>query len=577
MPYDVIHHPDLDLDRSIGWLAVSWIESLCLHGNGDVIGQPIGQLTNEYANFIVMIYALDAEGRMLHHHMMLSRGKGQAKSEIAALVALFDALGPSRFDHFAEKGEVYVCPATGFTHHFEEGEPVGRPVNTPIVQCVATEESQAGEVYETCRFNCAEGPLAAMFPDKSMVGKTRIEIPGGGSIKAITASGDSKDGGKATLCILDETHLWHTKELHNTYGTLTRNLVKRRGSAGTFALETTTMFAQGQNSVAEQTYGLVKNIKSGKFKGVVRQLFSHRYSDITPEELSDVDKVREALIESYAETLAWNDLESMVEQVMDPRSDITASFRYWFNSAITSEDAWLTSWEFLACGPDAFNDDKEDKNYFPTPDPIQKGDVITLGFDGSRRRVKGVTDATALVACRVRDGVVFPIGIWEQPPDYHGEEGWEVPIDVVQSAMKYAFSQYRVVALYCDPALWQESVRVWESRWGATLKVKASTQHPCEYWMIGGMAKRTVQTIDRCEEAILQRELKHFDDPILTSHVLNARRKESTAGRQLGKETPNSIKKIDGAIAMILAWQARLDAVSKGLATQKKRTAYRLR
>ena len=180
------------------------------------------------------------------------------------------------------------------------------------------------------------------------------------------------------------------------------------------------------------------------------------------------------------------------------------------------------------------------------------------------------------MAVRVRDGVAFPIQIWEQPPGYHGKDGWEAPVADVEERIKWAFRTYRVVGFYCDPAHWESLVSSWEARWGPSLKVKASASSPCSWWM-GAVPKRTVKAIDDLEHAILNRELKHFGDPVLVSHIINCRRKESTAGRQLAKETPNSPRKIDGAVALILAWQARLDAVSKGLATTKKRTAYRLR
>lgn len=580
MPHEIFTNSDLDMNRSLGWLAVDWIEQLCVRGNGDVIGQQVKKLIDDYVRFIVMIYAISEEGKLLHTSGFLSRSKGWGKSEIAAYVGLFDALGPSRFDHYATRGEKYVCPyGTGYEYYYQEGEPVGKHMNTPIVQCVATEEGQAGEVYSTIHLNCSDGPLAAAFPNKNDVGLTRINIPGGGFIKPISAKGDSKDGGKTTLALLDETHLWKTNELQNLYKTIDRNLQKRRGTAGTFMLETSTMFAEGEDSVAEQAYNAIQTIREGKFKGRIRQLFDHRYGAIEPDDLSDPDKVRTALVEAYDEALEWNDLESMVDQVMDLRSgaDVTATYRYWFNDKFAVEAAWIAPWEWAAVGPAGVNADESDENYLPMPPDIKPGDVITLGFDGSRKRNKGVTDATAIIACRVSDGVVFPIGIWEQPPNWHGEDGWEVPVADVMARFRYAFKTYKVVALYADPAYWQESIRALEAKYGPSLQVKASSQHPCEYWMTGGVAKRTVATIDRTEEAILQRELRHFDDPVLTSHVLNCRRKETNAGRQLGKDTPNSARKIDGAIAMILAWQARLDAVSKGLATHKKRTAYRLR
>ncbi|MFD0034842.1 hypothetical protein ACFVJK_42855 [Streptomyces sp. NPDC127172] len=46
---------------------------------------------------------------------------------------------------------------------------------------------------------------------------------------------------------------------------------------------------------------------------------------------------------------------------------------------------------------------------------VQPGDRIVLGFDGSRKRARGVTDATALFGYRLSDGHLFTIGVWEQP------------------------------------------------------------------------------------------------------------------------------------------------------------------
>ena len=51
-------------------------------------------------------------------------------------------------------------------------------------------------------------------------------------------------------------------------------------------------------------------------------------------------------------------------------------------------------------------------------DRIVPGERITIGFDGAR-----TGDATALVACRVSDGLLQPLGVWEDS----GEPGWEVP------------------------------------------------------------------------------------------------------------------------------------------------------
>ncbi|MEV0759535.1 hypothetical protein [Nocardia sp. NPDC050435] len=567
MPHDVVHHPEHDRDRSLGWLCVAWLEFFAVHGPGDVGGDPCAPIIDEYCAFLVDLYAQDETGRRLYDHAFLSRSKGCAKSEIASFVGLFEGLGPCRFAGWAEGGEIYRDPwGAGFEYVYAPGEPMGQTLKNPEIRCVATEEGQAGLVYDTILLNCTEGPLAVAMRRRDDAGLTRILIPGGGRILPISASSASKDGGKETVVLFDETHLYNRPELRQVYKTLTRNLRKRRKSAQTFALETSTMYAPGEDSVAEQTYELVKDAVAGKLRKHPRQLFDHRWGDIRPDELDDEAKVRAALIDAYGDAAEWNDIDGLIEAIADPRNDVVSSFRYWFNCATSAENAWLAKYEWDACGPEVLE--------FP---PIRPRDVIVLGFDGSRRRRRGVTDASALIGCRVSDGVVFPLKVWEQPPGVFAE-GWEVPEHDVHAAVRQAFAEYRVVGFYADPARWESVVAGWEARYGPGLQVKSTGPHPIEWWMTGERALKSVKALEEFENAVLDQQLRHTGDATLTAHVLNARRRITTKGVQIAKEHPDSPNKIDAAVASVLAWQCRLDAVAKGIGLpRKRRVAARLR
>ena len=50
---------------------------------------------------------------------------------------------------------------------------------------------------------------------------------------------------------------------------------------------------------------------------------------------------------------------------------------------------------------------------------------------------------------------------------------------------------------------------------------------------------------------------KHDGSSVLGRHVVNARRRPNRHGISIGKEAPKSPRKIDGAVAMIIARQAR--------------------
>jgi hypothetical protein len=122
-----------------------------------------------------------------------------------------------------------------------------------------------------------------------------------------------------------------------------------------------------------------------------------------------------------------------------------------------------------------------------------------------------------------------------------------------------------VVGFYCDPAKWESYVASWEAAYNSRLKVKATRDHPMEWWMTGGRSAMVVRTLEQFHSAVLDGEMTHDGSSTLTRHILNARRRVSRSGIQIAKEHPDSHRKIDAAVAAVLAWQARLDAVAAGV------------
>ncbi len=542
-----------DRTRSLGWIAIWWIETFCVHGPGDVQGEHV-DLDEEFAAFILDIYALDGNGRRLYDSAFISRAKGRAKSELAGFITLFEAMGPARFDGWAEGGETYE--RDGYTYTYQAGEPLGKLVTAPVIRCLATEEGQAGNTYDNVHYNLTEGPLANGLP-RDAAGLTRIFLPGGGEIIPSTASNSSKDGGKETFVVFDETHLYTTRELKRMYDTVRRNLAKRK-AAEPWSLETSTMYLPGEKSVAEETHDLAKLIREGKAR-MERLLFDHREAD--PDiDLADEDQVRAGIKETYGPFAEVMDVERILAEFYDPRNDPQDSRRYYFNQPTSSKDAFISSPEWMACSASK---------------TVSKGDEITLGFDGSRKRTRGLTDATALIGCRVSDGHLFEIRIWEQPEGPAGE-GWEVPITEVDYEVRQAFENYKVVGMFADPAKWESYVAQWEADFGKKLKVKSSQAHPIEWWMTGNRSYLVVRALEQFQNAVIDKELTH-SGLALTRHVLNARRRLGRSGVSIAKEHPESPNKIDAAVAAVLAYQARLQALSKGEATKTTFVPRRIR
>ncbi|KAK1548369.1 hypothetical protein Q3G72_008320 [Acer saccharum] len=551
--------------NGLGALAVAWVEFFCVHGPGDILGTPLDPdldgalpLDDEFAGFIMDCYAVNTEGRRLYTSAFLSRAKGRAKSELAAFIVLFEALGPCRVARgafgeplIAQGGEIFE--AGGFVWEYAVGDFIAAPIVNPVIRCLATEEGQAGNTYDNVYENFLNSVRLqeAYGITRSGVGLTGIKLPAGGEIIPSTASGAAKDGGKETFAVFDETHLYVLPELHRMYATVSRNLDKRQ-AAEPWALETSTMYAPGEDSVAEQTYDQARAILEG-LAFVEDTLIDHRQAD--PDvDIYDPESLEIGLIEAYGEAASWMDIKRMVSKFFDKRRKVADQRRYFLNLPTSTSDAWLdaTAWE--RCAKPAAR--------------LKPRDQITLGFDGSQKRARGMADATALVACRVSDGLLVPIDVWEQPEGPEGVD-WSVDTEDVNDAVAEAFRTYRVVGFYADPPLWQETVIGWEAKYGAQLAVKAAT-FPIQWW-----TNRTTlmgRALDLFEGAVNDEELTHGGHPTLTRHILNAKRRPVRGSMAIAKEHKDSARKIDAAMAAVLAFQARADFLAGGskLKTRRK-------
>lgn len=560
---ELVRAPEHDRDRSLGHFLCDWIEAHCVHGPGDVVGTAV-ELDAEFAGFVVDCYTLEGEGRRQYDSVFFSRAKGRAKSELAAFIALCEALAPVRFDHWAEAGEFYSCAEVGclitgcdFVYAFDEGEPVGHVVTYPVIRCLATEEGQAGNTYDNIYHNLSEGPLAEGMP-RDGAGLTRVFLPNKGEIIPSTASDSAKDGGKETFVVFDETHLYVLPGLHRMYKTVRRNLGKRK-AAQPWSLETSTMYMAGQGSVAEGTHELANMISSGKTKRA-RLLFDHREADPTPD-LSDEKAVMAGLREAYGPFADIMDLQRLLDEIYDPRNDPADSRRYYFNQANSAQDAWVSQVQWRAVGP------REDR---PVSAPAN-GELITVGFDGSEGRARGKADATALIGCRVSDGLLFELGVWEQPDGPSGEN-WTAPVEEINATVADTFKRFNVVGMYCDPAArWSGRIDAWEGKYASKLKVRGHVAgHPMYWWMSGRRGVAVADALNRLYEAIATEQIYHLGEKSLTSHVLNARRRLGAQGIQIHKEHPDSENKIDAAVAGVLAYTARQDALAKGIGMKSR-------
>lgn len=85
-----------------------------------------------------------------------------------------------------------------------------------------------------------------------------------------------------------------------------------------------------------------------------------------------------------------------------------------------------------------------------------------------------------------------------------------------------------------------------------------------------------MRALEQFQNAVIDKELTH-SGLALSRHVLNSRRRLGRSGVSIAKEHPESPNKIDAAVAAVLAYQARLQALSKGEATKTTFVPRRIR
>lgn len=222
---------------TLGYLVGDWIEANCVIPDQDLAGEPY-RLTDEMWVFLLWHYRLreDAEKgqkapAFRFRRSQLVRPQKWGKGPFSAALICAEAVGPVLFDGWDS-----------------DGEPVGRPWPTPLIQITANSEDQTANVYAALQPMIELGPLANVIPD---TGETRINLPGGGRIDPVTSKARSRLGQRVTFVVQDETGLWTTSN-----GMVSLAETQRRGLAGMGgrSVETTNAWDPAENSVAQRTF-----------------------------------------------------------------------------------------------------------------------------------------------------------------------------------------------------------------------------------------------------------------------------------------------------------------------------------
>lgn len=487
---------------SLGWDLLDWYANYLKVPSGPFYGQAL-ELTDEQASLVVRWYQVDPkDGSFRYRRGSVRRPQGWGKSPLLAAIALGELCGPVLFDGWNA-----------------EGEPVGRRPATPWVQIAACSEDQTDNTYVQLLASLESSDAIADFGLD--VGITRIYVKGTpGRLEPVTASSGSRLGQPITFCVMDETHLWTP---HNGGKKLADTLRRNTAKMNARTFETTNAYRPGELSVAEDSHAAHVQRADGLLYdatdvGEVPSLRNRR-------------ELRKALRVAYGDA-KWVDVDRLIDEINDPATDPDDARRFYLNQIVTTSDQWVEPklWEALQ-----------------TRKSLKAGDMVTLGFDGAT-----VDDATALVACRVDDGFFKVLGLWEKP---EGVKEWAVPRAEVDAAVVRACDEYRVVRGYFDPPWWREELVRWSSEFPDSGLAAYETYR----------AHQMAKAVEALTAAVKNGTVSHDGDRKFARHVFNARVKHTRHGDLLVKQTDRSPHKIDAAVAAVLAFQARLDALATDL------------
>ena len=390
-------------------------------------------------------------------------------------------------------GKSTLAAALGLYGLFADGE------HSPQVLVVASDERQAGIVREIARRMVELSPELAQ---RAHVYKDRIRTPqNDGTFLSLPADPDALHGWDPSLLIVDELHV-----VNEAVWEAATSAAGKRERSLTLAISTP---AASRDALM---WRLLERHRAEPDP-------SFYVAEFAAPEGCDVDdeKAWKAANPALDDFLHRDALGALLK-TMRPESFRRLRLGQW----VEDSEVWIRGADWQAC---------------EAPRDVA-GERVVLGFDGSVG-----DDATALVACTVEQTPhLFVLGVWEKP-DGPAARNWRVPRDDVDRAVEEAFERFDVAELACDPFGWRTEIERWAQAYGQQQVLEFPTnQH-----------KRMAPATERFYAAVRDRALTHDGEQALSRHVLAAVVNPTASGETIRKDRRWSPRKIDLAVASVLA------------------------
>jgi phage terminase large subunit-like protein len=379
------------------------------------------------------------------------------------------------------------------------------------VYSVAAEKEQARIVFQDAKRTVEASPELSAI---TKLYRDAIELPAFNSVyRVLSAESVTKEGLSPTTVIFDELHAQPDRELFDVFSLA----MGARGKLSTLIAITTAGVRSdrnGKDSIAFSLYNYGKRLAMGE---EVDDTFFMAWWESEGDH-----RLRETWREAnpgFGDLNAESDFESALKRTPEAEFRIKRC-----NQWVSSVETWLPAGSWDECAGEVTL----------TPD-----DEIVLGFDGSYNGDASVIVGAVVPKVEGDPVKVFMVKAWEKDLEHDGPE-WRVDIGEVEQTVLDFCQKHNVREIACDPFRWQRSMEVLE---GYGLPVVSFPQSP----------QRMIKACAGFFDAVAEKRLVHDGDPLLARHIGNTAVKLTPAGPHIKKENPNSPRKIDAAVAAILA------------------------
>lgn len=500
--------------------------------------------------FLILWYHVSESGRFTYRSGVKRGAKGTGKDPFGAAWCNSELRGPVELHDWDDK----------------TGRPIGRPRGFPLVQVMSNSEAQSKDVLRIA--NAMWSAAAREFYDLDC-GETRTVVKTGGRFEVPASSEASAEGDPATAIMLNETHhMTRASGGHNVASVARRNVGKSPASIQARVIEFTNAHRQGMDSVAEHSFSAWQKQLAPKYRGKQDILYDSIEAPPNTDILTEQGRMA-GLRAAYADA-PWSDLERLSDEMMDDRTTVADTIRFYLNGLAAEEDSWVEPANF---------------DRLAAPDTVvDKDDRIALFLDCSKSE-----DATGLVACRLSDTFVLTVDSWQRPVGWDAKVRgpWRVPRNEVDAKVRETLERYDVAWFGIDPSPAQDDTtealywvpvidglhRDYHRKlplWATPGALGSSVLFDMRMSQRGG-AQRNQQFTEAAEhvqrlidEDGLAGPLRHDGDSRLRSHVHNARNRPNQWGVSLAKVTRDSSKHVDLAVCMVGAVMGARIALNSG-------------